>query len=74
MMFCLEVRSLAFYLHRSFEVGVSRLDAFFDIFASSYNIMCVDRLSYIFLCRRNPSVVPLNIPCASAYAEPMLLG
>ena len=35
--------------------------------------MCVDMLSYIFLCRLNPSVVSLNIPCASAHGEPMLV-
>jgi len=35
--------------------------------------MCVDMLSYIFLCRLNPSVVSLNIPCASVHGEPMLV-
>ena len=38
----------------SLEVGVSRVDAFFDIFASSYVVMCVDKLSCIFLCRMDP--------------------
>ena len=46
---------------------------FFDILASLYIIMCVDRLSYIFLCRLNPSDVSLNIPCASAHGELMFV-
>ncbi len=46
---------------------------FFDILASSYIMMCVERLSYIFLCRLNPSVVSLRMPCASAHGEPMFV-
>ena len=44
---------------------------FNDILASSYIIMCVDKLSYIFLFRLNPSAVSLHIPCASVHGEPM---
>ena len=57
----------------SFEVGVGRADVFFLILASSYIIMCVDRLLYIFLCRMNPFVVSLNISCASAHGEPLFV-
>ena len=55
----------------SFEVGISRVDVFFYILTSSYIIACVDRLSYIFLCRLNLSVVSLSIHCASAHGEPI---
>jgi len=44
---------------------------FLDSLASSYIMMCVDRLSYIFLWRLNPSVVSLSISYASAHGEPM---
>ncbi len=53
----------------AFEVGVGRVYVFFYILASSYIIMCVERLSYIFLCHLNSSVVSLRMPCASAQGE-----
>ena len=43
----------------------------FDILASSYIMMCVNRLSYIFLCRLNLFDLSLIIPCASVHVEPM---
>ena len=46
---------------------------FFDILASLYIMICVDRLSYICLCRLNPSDVSLGMPCASAQGEPMFI-
>ncbi len=54
----------------SFEIGIGHVYVFFDILASSYIIMCVDMMSYIFPCRLNPSDVSLSIPCASAQGEP----
>ena len=44
-----------------------------EIFASSYNMMCVERLSYMFLCDRNPSAVSLKIPSDSVVWVPMLV-
>jgi len=35
--------------------------------------MCKDKLSYILMCRLNPSDVSLNIPYASAHVEPMFV-
>ncbi len=46
---------------------------FFKILASSYLIMCVERLSYMFLCDRNPSAVSLKTPPDSAVRVPMLV-
>ncbi len=46
---------------------------FVDILASSYIIMCVERLSYIFICRLKPSAVSLRMPCASAQGEPIFI-
>ena len=57
----------------SLEIGVSHVDVFVDIFAFSYIMMCVDRVSYIFLCRLNPHAVSLGILCASAHGEPMFV-
>ena len=57
----------------SSEIGVGRAYVFFDILASSYIMMYVDKLSYIFLCRLNPFAVSLNIPCASVHGEPMFV-
>ncbi len=57
----------------AFEVGVGRVYMFFYILASSYIMMCAERLSYIFLCRLKPSVVSLRMPCASAEGEPMFV-
>ena len=57
----------------AFEIGVSRVYVFFDILASSYIMMCVERLSYTFLCRLKPSDVSLRTPCASAQGEPMFV-
>ena len=45
----------------------------FYILESSYVMMCVDMLSYRFLCRINPLAVPLSIPCDSAHGEPIFL-
>jgi len=46
----------------------------FDILVPSYIIMCVNKMLYIFLCRRNPSAVSLSIPCAYAQGdEPMFV-
>ena len=44
---------------------------FFDSFASSYMVMCVDMLSYMFLCDLKPSTVSLNIPPVSVVCVPM---
>ncbi len=57
----------------AFEIRVSRVCVFFDILASSYTMMCVERLSYIFLCRLKPSAVSLRMPCASTQGEPMFV-
>ena len=57
----------------AFEIGVCRVYVFFDILASSYIMMCVERLSYIFLCLLKPSAVSLRMPCASAQGEPMFV-
>ena len=57
----------------AFEVGVCRVYVFFDILASSYIMIYVERLSYIFLCRLNPSTVSLRMPRASAHGEPMFV-
>ena len=55
----------------SFEIGVGRVYVFFYLLASSYIMMCVETLSYIFLCRLKLFVVSLRMPCASAQGEPM---
>ncbi len=57
----------------AFEVGLCPVYVFFDTLASSYIMICVERLSYIFLCRLNPSAVSLRMPCASAHGEPMFV-
>ena len=57
----------------SFEVGASRVDFFFDILASSFIIMFVDRLPYIFMCRLNPFDVSLNISRTSTHGKPMFV-
>jgi len=44
-----------------------------DSFASSYIVMCVDRLSYMFRWERNPSAVSLNIPSDSAVYVPIVV-
>ena len=44
-----------------------------DIFASSYIMLCVERLSYILLWDRNPSAASLNMPLDSAVWIPMLV-
>ena len=45
----------------------------FEILASSYIMMCVERLSYMFLWERNPSAVSLKMPLDSAVWVPMLV-
>ena len=45
-----------------------------EIFASSYIMMCVERLSYMFLCDRNPSAVSLKTLLAFAVRVPMLVS
>ena len=45
-----------------------------EIFASSYIMMCVERLSYMFLWDRNPSAVSLKTPLASAVWVPMFVS
>ncbi len=47
---------------------------FLDNLASSYAMMCVETLSYIFIWRRNPSAVSLRMPCASAHGDPMFVS
>ena len=42
-------------------------------FASSYIIMCVERLSSIFLWERNPSAVSLKMTLDSTVWVPMLV-
>ena len=42
-------------------------------FASSYIMMCVVRLSYIFMWERNPSIVSLKMPSDSIVWVPMLV-
>ena len=44
----------------------------FENVASSYIMMCVERLSYIFLRERNPSDVLLKTPSDSVVWVPML--
>ena len=46
---------------------------FFYILASSYIMICVERLSYIILCRLKPSAVSLRVTCVSAQGEPMFV-
>ena len=41
--------------------------------ASSYIMMCVERLSYMFLWDRSPSVVSLKMLSDSAVGVPMLV-
>ncbi len=36
-------------------------------------MMCVERLSYMFLCDRNPSAVSLKTPSDSVLRAPMLV-
>ncbi len=43
------------------------------IFASSYMVMCVDMLSYMFLCDLKPSTISLNIPPDSVVWVPMMV-
>ena len=45
----------------------------FEICASSYIMMCVERLSYMFLWERNPSAESLKTPSDSAVWDPMLV-
>ncbi len=45
----------------------------FKIFASSYIMMCVERLPYMFMCDRIPSAVSLKIPPDFALRVPMLV-
>jgi hypothetical protein len=45
----------------------------FEFFASSYIMIWVERLSYVFLWDRNPSAVSLNMPSDSAVWVPMLV-
>jgi hypothetical protein len=42
--------------------------------ASSYIVMRVDMLSYMFLLNRKPSTVSLKIPSDSAVWVPMMVG
>ena len=44
-----------------------------EIFASSYIMLCVERLSYMFMWERNPSAVSLNMHSDSAVWVPMLV-
>jgi len=46
----------------TFEVRVGCVCVFFEIFASSYIMMCVERLSYMFQWDRNPSAASLKTP------------
>ena len=57
----------------AFELGVGRVYVFFDILTSSYIMMCVERLSYIFPYRLKPSDVSLRMSYASAQGEPMFV-
>ena len=45
----------------------------FEIFASSYIMMWVERMSYMFLWERNPSAVSLKTPLDSVVWVPMLV-
>ncbi len=45
----------------------------FEILASSYIVMCVERLSCMFLWDRNPLAVSLKIPLDSAVWVPMFV-
>ena len=45
----------------------------FEIFASSYIMIFVERLSYMFLWERSPSAVSLKMPSDSAIWVPMLV-
>ena len=45
----------------------------FEIVESSYIMMCVERLSYIFLWERNPSAVLLKMHLDSVVCVPMLV-
>ena len=44
-----------------------------EIFASSYIMVCVERLSYMFLWEQNPFAVSLKTPSDSAVWDPMLV-
>ena len=45
----------------------------FEIFASSYIMMCVKMVSYMFLWDRNPSAVSLKVPSDFDVWMPMLV-
>ena len=45
----------------------------FAFFASSYIMLCVEKLSYMFLWERNPSAVSLKMPSDSTVLVPMLV-
>ena len=55
------------------QIGEGRIYVFFDILTSSYIMMCVERLSYIFQCRLNPFDVSLKMPGASPQGESMFV-
>ncbi len=44
-----------------------------EIFASSYIMICVERLSYMFVWGRNPSAASLKMPSDSIVWVPMLV-
>jgi len=45
----------------------------FDSFESSYIVMCVERLSYMFQWGRNPSAVLLKTPSDSVVCVPIVV-
>ena len=45
----------------------------FESFASSYIMMCIERLSYMFLVEQNPFAVSLKTPSDFAVCVPMLV-
>ena len=57
----------------AFEIRVGCVYDAFGNFASSYIMICVERLSYIFLRDRNPSAVSLKMPLDSVVWVPMLV-
>ena len=56
------------------EVRVGRVYVFFfEISASSYIMICVERLSNMFLCVRNPYAVSLKTPSDFVFRVPMFV-
>ncbi len=61
----LEEYAVVYFSEGAFEVRVGCVYVTFGEIVSSYIMMCVEMLSYIFLWERNPSAMSLKIPLYS---------